>query len=137
MNKALAVSALGDNRAAVGLYDRAIEIRERLVHQEGRWELANDLAMAYMNKAIAVSALGDHRAALALYDRAIESMSAWCTRKGGGSWWVIWLIKGKSGGEALIDLGDVAKGHQRRHARRLRSCGRKSRELGVLTCNRF
>ena len=66
------MSALGDNRAAVGLYDRAIEIRERLVHQEGRRELANDLAMAYMNKANAVSALGDNRAAVGLYDRAIE-----------------------------------------------------------------
>ena len=45
---------LGDNRAAVDFYDRAIEIRERLVNVEGRRELADDLATLYMNKAIAV-----------------------------------------------------------------------------------
>ena len=56
----------------MGLYDRAIEILERLVNVEGRRELANDLARLYMNKAIAVKNLGDNRAAVALYDRAIE-----------------------------------------------------------------
>ena len=57
MNKAIAVTALGNNRGAVELYDRAIEIRERLVHEEGRRELANDLAWCYKDKAIAVRAL--------------------------------------------------------------------------------
>jgi tetratricopeptide (TPR) repeat protein len=61
-----------DYRGAVGLYDRAIEILERLVNQEGRRELANDLATVYMNKAVALGALGDHRGAVGLYDRAIE-----------------------------------------------------------------
>jgi hypothetical protein len=46
MDKAAVVSALGDRRAAVGFFDRAIEIRERLVDQEGRRELAGDLAWA-------------------------------------------------------------------------------------------
>ena len=36
----------------MGLYDRAIEIGERLVNQEGRRELAQDLAAAYLNKEI-------------------------------------------------------------------------------------
>ena len=64
---------LGDNRAAVGLYDRAIEIRERLVNVEGRRELANDLATLYGNKAdCGCTNLGDNRAAVGLYDRAIE-----------------------------------------------------------------
>ena len=44
LNKADAVSALGDNRGAVALYDQAIAIRERLVNQEGRRELVGDLA---------------------------------------------------------------------------------------------
>ena len=35
---------LGDKRGAVALYEQAIEIRERLVNQEGRRELAGDLA---------------------------------------------------------------------------------------------
>ena len=38
------MSALGDHRAALALNERAIEIRERLVHQEGRPELADSLA---------------------------------------------------------------------------------------------
>jgi hypothetical protein len=44
MNKAIAVSTLGDDRGAVALYDQAIAIRERLVNQEGRRELVGDLA---------------------------------------------------------------------------------------------
>jgi len=61
-----------DSSGALALYDRAIEIRERLVNVEGRRELANDLVALYTNKANAVGALGDYRAAMALYDRAIE-----------------------------------------------------------------
>ena len=41
-NKAIAYE-LGDT-AAVDLYDRAIQIRERLVNVEGQRELADDLA---------------------------------------------------------------------------------------------
>ena len=44
MNKAIAVRDLGDNRQRSVLYERAIEILERLVNVEGRRELANDLA---------------------------------------------------------------------------------------------
>ena len=71
-NAAIVHETVDDTSGAVALYDRAIEIRERLVNVEGRRELANDLARLYMNKANAVSALGDNRAAVALYDRAIE-----------------------------------------------------------------
>jgi serine/threonine protein kinase/lipopolysaccharide biosynthesis regulator YciM len=72
MHKALVHSIADDMPGALGEYDRAVEIRERLVHQEGRGELANSLAEVYMNKAIAVSALGDKRAAVGLCDQAIE-----------------------------------------------------------------
>jgi tetratricopeptide (TPR) repeat protein len=72
MNKASAVVRIGDNRTALGLYNRAIEIREQLVNAEGRRELANDLATLYMNKAVAVRNLGDNREAVSLYDRGIE-----------------------------------------------------------------
>jgi hypothetical protein len=71
VDKACAASYLGDNGVAVTLYDQAIAIRERLVHQEGRGELADDLAVTYMNKAAVVSLLGDNRAAAALFDQAI------------------------------------------------------------------
>jgi len=70
---AAAVHATADDTSgAVALYDRAIEIYERLVNIEDRSELANDLACFYVNKGIAVGHLGDKRAAMALYDRAIE-----------------------------------------------------------------
>lgn len=72
VNNALVMGELKDKRAAIELYNRAIEIWERLVHQEGRQELTEVLAMAYMNKANAESVLGDKRAAAALYDQAIE-----------------------------------------------------------------
>jgi TPR repeat protein len=71
MNKACVVCSLGDNRGAVALYDRAIDIWGRLVNGEGRRELANDLAAAYMNKASEVSDLGDNHGAVLLYDQAI------------------------------------------------------------------
>jgi serine/threonine protein kinase/lipopolysaccharide biosynthesis regulator YciM len=61
-----------DSSGALALYDRAIEICERLVNVEGRHKLANKLAMLYMNKAIALSGLGNNRTAVGLYDRAIE-----------------------------------------------------------------
>ena len=61
-----------DSPGALALYDRAIEIFERLVNVEGRRELANDLAGLYMTKAVATMNLGDNWAAVALYDRAIE-----------------------------------------------------------------
>ena len=54
------------------MYDQAIEIRERLAHQEGEWELADELAACYMNKANAVRGMGDKRVAIALHDKAIE-----------------------------------------------------------------
>ena len=72
MHKALVHSIADDMPGALGEYDRAVEIRERLVHQEGRGELAKDLADAYLNKSTAVWALGDNRAAVGLNDRAIE-----------------------------------------------------------------
>ena len=51
-NLATVESALGDNRGAVALFDRAIEIQERLVNQAGRWELAHDLAILHANLGI-------------------------------------------------------------------------------------
>ncbi len=69
--QAITVEELGDLRGAVALYDRAGAIWERLVEQEGRHELTNELAKNYVNKAIALWKLGDLPGALTLYDRAI------------------------------------------------------------------
>jgi len=70
--KAFLHSSAGDTLGEIAMYDKAIKIRERLVHQQGRRELANDLAWCYNNKGNAVRALGDNRAAVALYEKAIE-----------------------------------------------------------------
>jgi serine/threonine protein kinase/lipopolysaccharide biosynthesis regulator YciM len=82
MDKALVHWTADDMPGALGEYDRAIEIQERLVRQEGRRELANGLAKIYENKALAVSGLGDHRAAVGLYDRAIEIWERLVHREG-------------------------------------------------------
>ena len=71
-NKAFVHENLADMPGALEMYDRAIEIYERLIYEEGRWELANELAACYMNKAIALYSLGEFRSAVSLYDRAIE-----------------------------------------------------------------
>ena len=56
-------------------------IWERLVNEEGRRELASDLASVYVNKANAVSDLGDERGALALYDQAMAILERLVRRK--------------------------------------------------------
>ncbi len=70
-NKALIHEHLDDSPGARVLFDRAIEICERLVNQEGRRELADDLAGTYMNKAAALGDRGDLRGAVGFYDRAL------------------------------------------------------------------
>ena len=69
-NKAIALRVVGDLAGAVGLFDRGLEIFERLV-EEGRRELADPLAMSYMNKAGALQALGDLAGAVGFFDRAL------------------------------------------------------------------
>jgi hypothetical protein len=59
MNKAIGVSDLGDHRGAVALYDQAIAIREQLVNQEGRRELAGDLARLKAYRGDSLITLGE------------------------------------------------------------------------------
>ena len=59
MNKAVAVMELRDSRSALVLYDRAIEIYERLVHREGRRELVGNLAFVKANRAGTLIHLGE------------------------------------------------------------------------------
>jgi len=61
-----------DSSGALALYDRAIEIHERLVNVEDYSELSGELAIDYLNKAVLVETIGDNRTAVTLYDRAIE-----------------------------------------------------------------
>ena len=72
INKAFVHESIDDIPGGVAMYDKAIEIWERLVHKEGRTELSNNLATVYRNKAVGVRGLGDNRAAVEMYDKAIE-----------------------------------------------------------------
>lgn len=72
MNKGAELQDLGDLRAAVELCDRAIEVYERLVQQEGRRELRGDIAWVQANKAGVLLSLGDRGAASALARQAIK-----------------------------------------------------------------
>jgi tetratricopeptide (TPR) repeat protein len=57
---------------AIKNYDLAINILKPLVEDEGRKELANDLAAAYMNKGNALYSLGSLNEAIKNYDLAIN-----------------------------------------------------------------
>jgi tetratricopeptide (TPR) repeat protein len=62
---------LGRLEEAVSAYDEAIAVCRRTVEQEGRRELANDLAMALMNRGNALAGLGQLEEAVSAYDEAI------------------------------------------------------------------
>ena len=73
-----------DSSGASVLYDRAIEILDRMVNVEGRRELAKDLASVYVNKGIALKTTGNNREAVELFDQAI-AIGERMGRQSGGS----------------------------------------------------
>ncbi|MBL8290357.1 MAG: hypothetical protein JNN08_00900 [Bryobacterales bacterium] len=62
----------GRMRPADTLYALAVRVFRRLVEEDGRGELANDLAIAIMNHGVALASLGWLEAAVAAYDEAIR-----------------------------------------------------------------
>ena len=82
MNKAAAVSALGDKHAAVSLYDRAISIYERLVDQEGRRELTGNLAWVQAYQAGILKQIGERTRARTLAHSAIATLQTEVKRTG-------------------------------------------------------
>ena len=76
MNTALIHASLGDSVGEVAMYDSAISIRERLVKEQGRWDLADDLAGAYMNKGTTMMHVDRVVDAVELFDLAIEIYQA-------------------------------------------------------------
>ena len=56
---------------AAALYERSVAILQRLVEQEGRRELTNDLASALMNQAIALQSMDRLAEAVALFERSV------------------------------------------------------------------
>ena len=82
MNKANAVSDLGDKRGAVVLYDQTIAILERLVKQEGRRELVGDLAWVAANRSVVLIALGERARGLEEMRSAQRMLEAEIARTG-------------------------------------------------------
>jgi tetratricopeptide (TPR) repeat protein len=71
MEKAGAMTAIGDRRSAVIHHDQAIALYGRVVQEHGRHDLLYDLASLVCNKALAVRGLGQGISAIALFDQAI------------------------------------------------------------------
>ncbi len=79
VNLGMALSNLGRLNEAVVEYDKAIMIREELVHEKRRVELAKDLAGVYVNKGNALQNLGrlddafiEVDKALAIYEKLVK-----------------------------------------------------------------
>ena len=70
--KGIALDDLGKLNEAILEYDKAIEIRQRLIEEENRNDLANDLAIVFMNKGNTLSDLGKLNEAILEHDKAIE-----------------------------------------------------------------
>ena len=64
MNKAYAVSDLGDRRREVALYEQPIRIWERLANEEDHQELFEDLARCRVQLGNALIALGERKRGL-------------------------------------------------------------------------
>lgn len=72
VQKALVHSSVGDFAGASEWLDRAITRWRRLIDQEGRRELLNELARTYIHRGNVLRVIGDPRAALEWYDWAIK-----------------------------------------------------------------
>ncbi|MCC6741645.1 MAG: protein kinase [Planctomycetia bacterium] len=64
--KGIALKSMGQLAEAVRLYDRAIRLRTRLIHEDRRNDLRESLAMVSMNKANALREVGERVEALEL-----------------------------------------------------------------------
>lgn len=72
MNKAVTAEAYGDLACATDLYDQCIALLRRLTKQDGRWELAGNMALALMNKGNLLRTMGSLTEATNLYDESID-----------------------------------------------------------------
>jgi len=94
MNKATALYNYDDYESAVDLYDKCISIYRRLIDQEGRREIYDDLALALMNKANVLGDMGITAGAIKHYDECISIRNRLVYQEGrrdllGDLWWSI------------------------------------------------
>ncbi len=71
-NKASVFISLDDLTSALRMYDKVINIYDKLVFNENRTELASDLVNAYLDKGHTLQEKGDFQFALAVYDQTIK-----------------------------------------------------------------
>lgn len=71
MNKGVSLDDLGKLEEAIGEYNKAIKIRERLVNELKQDQFANDLASDYMNKGVSLRIMGKLEEATDEYNKAI------------------------------------------------------------------
>ena len=71
LNKGNAIQLLGKFNEAIDEYEKAIAIRKDLV-ENGRTELANDLASAYMNKGNVLFQQNEFAEAVEMFSGAIN-----------------------------------------------------------------
>ena len=135
-DRARVVHRLGDNQAALALYNRASETLDRLVDVEGRDERGNYLAEAYKEIADGEYEVGDNQAAVALYDRAIEIHKRQVNVEGGDELTELMADLYLKKANAVSDLGDnraaVALYDQAR--RNLRTAGQCRGTRGANRC---
>jgi tetratricopeptide (TPR) repeat protein/CHAT domain-containing protein len=90
---------------AIHLYDQAIAFFEELLQRQGRWELANGLAIALMNKGVALQQLGRLQDAIDVNDQAIACFTDLVQRQGKGELANDLATAFMNKGNALADLG--------------------------------
>lgn len=81
-NKAITLDSDGKGQQAVEWLDRGIRIYERLVHEQGQWQIANELANVYIGRANAVNNSSQNREALIWFEKAIEIYNALASQQG-------------------------------------------------------
>ncbi|MGD0093354.1 MAG: protein kinase [Planctomycetota bacterium] len=74
--------SLNELATAVEYFGKTIRILGEMVDKEGREELANDLAFAYLNRAVALKNLGNLQEAVEVYQKAIEIWERLVKREG-------------------------------------------------------
>jgi tetratricopeptide (TPR) repeat protein len=94
--------ALGEGEAARQFYEKALELRERLVAQEpGRADYLRDLSVSYERMGDLQSALGEGEAARQFYEKALEIAERLVAQEPGRADYLVYLAK------SLARMGDA------------------------------
>jgi serine/threonine protein kinase len=81
-NKAITLRSAGDIKSALEWHDRSVQNYERLVHQQGRWQIANELANVYIARANAMCEMSQSKESLVCYEKAIDIYDTLANQQG-------------------------------------------------------